>query len=137
MPNNESKYIDALNSLKSGVKNEEKIKVRVNPRFLDLVEKIMNKMEWNISTAINSCITHTLSVNEVFSMADFEGFNLSDEFEPFELELTVKNENRIFEYAENNNLEFNEKYISYVLSESIRLFHDVLLGKVVVENGPK
>ena len=136
MPNNnESKYLDALRGLKTGDKNKDIIKIRVSPLSLDLIEDLMDKMEWSLATAINSCITHTITISEALSFSDLDGFSLGDDFQPFELDLTVKNENRIFELAKNNNLEFHERFISYVLTKSIKHFQHVLLNKDGVENG--
>ncbi len=132
--NNENKYIDALNGLKSSVKNEEFTKVRIESCSLDVVEKIMDKMEWSLSTAINSCITYTISISKKISFSNFDNFNLSDEFESVELDLSVKNENRIIKFAEKKDLKFNERLISYVLTNSIQHFHSVIFSVDGVEN---
>lgn len=127
--NNESKYLDALLSLKSGEKSEETIKIRISPSSLDLVEKLMGKMEWSLDTAINSCLTHTINMREDFSFSDFDSFSLGDDFEPFELDLSIKNENRISSLAKANTIELDERLISYILTKSIQLFQKVLLKK--------
>lgn len=134
---NEKKYLDALLGLKSGEKNERAIKIRVSPSSLDLLEELMGKMEWSIGIAINSCLTHTLTISEDFSFSDFDNFSLGDDFEPFELDLSVKNENRIFELAKANAMDLDEKYVSYILAKSIDLFQEVLLKNVDTKNGEK
>lgn len=132
---NETKYLDALLSLKPGKKNEEKIKIRVNPSSLDFIEKLMGKMEWSLDITINSCLTHTMTISDDFNFSDFDSFSLADDFEPFELYLSVKNENRISDLAKDNAMDLDERFISYVLAKSIKLFQDVLLKKDAAKNG--
>ncbi len=132
---NERKYLDALLGLKSGEKNEGAIKIRVSPSSLDLIEKLMGKMEWSLDITINSCLTHTITISEDFNFSDFDSFSLADDFEPFELDLSVRNENRVSELAKDNAMDLDERFISYVLAKSIDLFQDVLLKKDAAKNG--
>lgn len=133
--NNENKYLCALSRLKSDDENKLLIQVRLSPLSLDLLEDLMKKMEWNLATAINSCITHATSLSENLGFNNFNDFSLSDDFELLELDLSIKNENRMSNLAEKNNFEFNGRFISYVLIESIQIFLNVLLNNNGAKNG--
>lgn len=131
---NERKYLDALIGLKSDEKNEMELKVRLNPTSLDLIENLMSKMEWSLGIAINSCLTHTLTISEDLCFSDFAKFNLDDNFEPLEFDLSVKNQNRISDLAKANAMNLNERFISYILAKSIDLFQEILLKKDEYKN---
>lgn len=131
---NERKYLDALIGLKSGEKNEGELKIRLNPTSLDLIEKLMSKMEWSLDMVINSCLTHTLTISEDLCFSDFAKFGLDDNFESLELNLSVKNQNRISDLAQANAMDLNERFISYILAKSIDFFQELLLKKDEYKN---
>lgn len=125
--NNDSKYINTLQMLNSDVEKKEDFSYRIGPLALSEIEDIMKKMEWDLTVAINSCITHTVSINKGLSFERYSSFDLHEKNESIPSSLTIKNENRITSLAEENSLDYNERFVSYVLTESIRVFYIFLL----------
>lgn len=132
--NNEKNYLEALNSLENEVSPKDGLKVIFNPEILDLIEKIMEKMEWNLSVTLNSSMTHTISIDENSIFLNVKEFCLNDDSETIDIDLTIKNEARLNDVVKSNCLEWNDISISYVLSESITFFYRVLFGTDDVEN---
>ncbi|KNH12768.1 hypothetical protein [Vibrio cyclitrophicus] len=127
---NEKKHIKALNALESEKTHEEEIEFIFNSSSLDLIEKIMSKMEWNLSTTINSCMTHTISNCGNSSFSDFDKYSLNDDSEKVtDIDLSIKNEARLKEAIQKNSLEMNAESVSYVVDESVILFSKVIFGK--------
>lgn len=126
---NETKYMEALNKLKSESLKNDLIQVKVKACSLDMIEEIMSRMEWDLNTSVNSCVTHAVSVSKSIDLSEFNDFSLMDDFEDIELDLSVKNENRLTELAESHELDFDNRFVSYALTESISSFYSVLFQK--------
>lgn len=127
--NNETKYMGALNKLKSKSSKNDLIQVKIKTCSLDMIEEIMSHMEWNLNTTVNSCVTHTISVSKSINLNEFNNFTLMDDFEDIEIDLSVKNENRLTELAESHELDFDNRFVSYALTESISSFYYVLFHR--------
>ena len=86
-------------------------------------------MEWSLEVAVNSCLTHALFVSKSIDLSEIEGFSLMEDFESIELDLSVKNQNRLDKLAGSNELDVDERILSYVFKESVMSFYCLLFQK--------
>lgn len=127
--NNETKYIKALNSLESKVAKNEFVEIKVDSTSLDQIQEVVSTMEWSLEVAVNSCLTHALSVSKSIDLSEIEGFSLMEDFESIELDLSVKNQNRLDKLAGSHELDVDERILSYVFKESVMSFYCLLFQK--------
>lgn len=129
--NNEKKYIEALNGLESKEETNELNEIKVDTASLDQIQEVMSKMEWSLQMAVNSCLTYALSVSKSIDMSGIGEYSLMDDFESIELDLSVKNQNRLNLLAESYDLDADERILSYVFKESVMSFYCLIIQKSI------
>lgn len=119
---NEINYLNALHTLKDKDSKSDDIEFCIYPSAIMQIETIMKNMEWDISVTVNSCLTYTLSVRKNIDFSLYKQLDKTGISELITPGLTIKNEDRIKSIAKNNNLEFDEHFLSFILTESVNEF---------------
>lgn len=118
---NESSYLDALKNMSQSENTEDPIKIRLSEKSAKQLELIMNYMEWDLLTAINSSIVYSYKKFRSKLLIPLNTCGKKDEDE-IKLELSIKNKHRIESLIEAGGLDSNDAYRVCVINSIFILY---------------